>query len=251
MRSAAVTEAATKGRRAVTAAVAGNVLEWYDFAVYGYLAGLLAKRFFPASDELTGLLAAFAAFGVGFVVRPLGAILIGRLADRRGRKVALVLTIMLMTLGTVGIGLIPDQQAIGVLAPGLLVACRLLQGFSAGGEWGGATAFLVEWAPSHRRGLFGSFQQASVAAGLLLGSGVAALCSTLLAPEQMEAWGWRLPFLSVGCCCRWGCTCVATWRKRPRFATRNQCRPRPRRAGQQRRKRSGLPCYGRWPTISR
>jgi len=198
VRSAAVTEAATKGRRAVTAAVAGNVLEWYDFAVYGYLAGLLAKRFFPASDELTGLLAAFAAFGVGFVVRPLGAILIGRLADRRGRKVALVLTIMLMALGTVGIGLIPDQQAIGVLAPGLLVACRLLQGFSAGGEWGGATAFLVEWAPSHRRGLFGSFQQASVAAGLLLGSGVAALCSTLLAPEQMEAWGWRLPFLIGG-----------------------------------------------------
>ena len=192
------TETTAKGRRAVTAAVAGNVLEWYDFAVYGYLAGLLAKRFFPASDEATGLLAAFAAFGVGFVVRPLGGILIGRLADRKGRKAALVLTIVLMAVGTVGIGLIPDYHTIGVLAPALLVACRLLQGFSAGGEWGGATAFLVEWAPPHRRGLFGSFQQASVAAGLLLGSGIAALCSTLLSPEQMEAWGWRLPFLIGG-----------------------------------------------------
>jgi MHS family proline/betaine transporter-like MFS transporter len=175
--------------------VVGNVLEWYDFAVYGYLATIIARRFFPASDELTGLLSAFAAFGVGFVVRPLGGVLIGRLADCRGRKAALVLTIVLMALGTVGIGLIPDYHSIGVLAPALLVACRLLQGFSAGGEWGGATAFIVEWAPAQRRGFFGSFQQASVAAGFLLGSGSAALVSTLLSAEQMDAWGWRLPFL--------------------------------------------------------
>lgn len=187
----------TKGAsgRAIGAAVVGNVLEWYDFAVYGYLATIIARRFFPAGDELTSLLSAFAAFGVGFLVRPLGGILIGRLADRRGRKAALVLTIVLMAVGTVGIGLIPDYHSIGVLAPALLVACRLLQGFSAGGEWGGATAFIVEWAPAQRRGLFGSFQQASVAAGFLLGSGIAALASTLLAAEQMDAWGWRLPFL--------------------------------------------------------
>jgi MHS family proline/betaine transporter-like MFS transporter len=175
--------------------VVGNVLEWYDFAVYGYLATIIARRFFPASDESTGLLSAFAAFGVGFVVRPLGGVVIGRLADRRGRKAALVLTIVLMALGTVGIGLIPDYHSIGVLAPALLVGCRLLQGFSAGGEWGGATAFIVEWAPAQRRGFFGSFQQASVAAGFLLGSGSAALVSTLLSSEQMDAWGWRLPFL--------------------------------------------------------
>jgi len=181
--------------RAIAAAVVGNVLEWYDFAVYGYLATIIARRFFPASDELTGLLSAFAAFGVGFVVRPLGGVLIGRLADHRGRKAALVLTIVLMALGTVGIGLIPDYHSIGVLAPALLVACRLLQGFSAGGEWGGATAFIVEWAPAQRRGFFGSFQQASVAAGFLLGSGSAALVSTLLSSEQMDALGWRLPFL--------------------------------------------------------
>ena len=187
-----------KVRRAVTAAVAGNVLEWYDFAVYAFLAGVLAQRFFPSSDELSSLLSAFAAFGVGFVVRPLGGILIGRLADRHGRKRALVLTLLLMAVGTIGIGVLPDYHSIGAAAPALLVACRLLQGFSAGGEWGGATAFLVEWAPPQRRGLFGSFQQASVAAGLLLGSGIAAACSTLLSPEQLDAWGWRLPFLIGG-----------------------------------------------------
>jgi MHS family proline/betaine transporter-like MFS transporter len=189
------TQGRSAAQRAIAAAVVGNVLEWYDFAVYGYLATIIARRFFPAGDELTGLLSAFAAFGVGFVVRPLGGILIGRLADRRGRKAALVLTIVLMALGTAGIGLIPDYASIGILAPALLVTCRLLQGFSAGGEWGGATAFIVEWAPPRRRGFFGSFQQASVAAGFLLGSGVAALFSTLLPAEQMDAWGWRLPFL--------------------------------------------------------
>lgn len=188
----------TTGRRAVIAAVIGNVLEWYDFAVYAYLAGTIARRFFPSSDETSALLSAFAAFGVGFVVRPLGGILIGRLGDVKGRKTALILTIVLMAAGTVGIGLIPDYHAIGVLAPLLLVVCRLLQGFSAGGEWGGSTAFIVEWAPAQRRGFVGSFQQSSVAGGLLVGSAIAALCSTLLTVEQMDAWGWRVPFLLGG-----------------------------------------------------
>lgn len=187
-----------KGRQAVTAAVVGNLLEWYDFAVYGYLATVLAKKFFPAGDELTALLSTFAAFGVGFVVRPLGGIVIGRLGDVKGRKAALMLTIMLMAAGTVLIGLIPTYQSIGVLAPVLLVIARLMQGFSAGGEWGGSTAFIVEWAPENRRGFYGSFQQASVAGGLLLGSGIAALFSTILTPDQMEGWGWRIPFLLGG-----------------------------------------------------
>jgi MHS family proline/betaine transporter-like MFS transporter len=185
-------------RRALTAAVLGNLLEWYDFAVYGYLALTLASRFFPKGDEVSALLSTFAAFGVGFVVRPLGAIVIGRLGDVRGRKVALTLTIFLMAAGTVLIGLLPTYDSIGIWAPALLVLARLVQGFAAGGEWGGATAFIVEWAPERRRGLFGSFQQSSVAAGLLLGSSVTALLSTVLTVEQLETWGWRVPFLLGG-----------------------------------------------------
>ena len=183
---------------AVGAAVIGNVLEWYDFAIYAYLATIVATNFFPATDDLTALLSAFAVFGVGFVVRPLGGILIGRMGDVKGRKAALVLTVFMMAVGTVGIGLIPGYATIGVLAPILLVACRLVQGFAAGGEWGGSTAFIIEWAPQNRRGYFGSFQQASLAGGLLLGSGVAALFSTFLSPGHMEAWGWRIPFLLGG-----------------------------------------------------
>ena len=183
------------GRRAVAAAVVGNVLEWYDFAVYAYMAGVLAKTFFPTGDELTSLLSAFAAFGVGFVVRPLGGILIGRLGDVKGRKTALIVTVGLMAAGTVMIGLTPSYQTIGLAAPLLVFGARLIQGFSAGGEWGTSTAFIVEWAPSHRRGLFGSLQQCSVAGGLLLGSSVAAAVSTLFPPEAVESWAWRIPFL--------------------------------------------------------
>ena len=185
-------------RKAVTAAVMGNLLEWYDFAIYGYLATIVARNFFPKGDEMTALLATFATFGVGFVVRPLGGILIGRLGDVRGRKAALMLTIFMMAFGTVLIGLIPTYDSIGLWAPALLVAARLVQGFAAGGEWGGSTAFIVEWAPKSRRGLYGSFQQSSLAAGLLLGSGIAALFSTVLTPQDMESWGWRIPFLLGG-----------------------------------------------------
>lgn len=186
------------GRRAVGAAVMGNLLEWYDFAVYGYLATVIAKKFFAPGDELAALLSTFATFGVGFVVRPLGGIVIGRMGDVQGRKAALMLTIFLMAAGTVLIGLIPDYATIGAWAPALLVFARLLQGFAAGGEWGGSTAFIVEWAPQNQRGLYGSFQQSSLAAGLLLGSGIAALFSTVLTPEQLESWGWRVPFLLGG-----------------------------------------------------
>ncbi|MCO6415804.1 MFS transporter [Siccirubricoccus sp. KC 17139] len=184
--------------KAVGAAVIGNVLEWYDFSVYAYLATILARQFFPSENPTTALLTAFAAFGIGFVVRPLGGILIGRMGDTHGRKAALLLTIFMMAFGTVAIGLLPAYESIGVLAPVLLVACRLAQGFAAGGEWGGSTAFIVEWAPRNRRGFYGSFQQASVAGGLLLGSAAAAAFSSLLPTEAMESWGWRLPFLLGG-----------------------------------------------------
>lgn len=185
-------------RRAVTAAVVGNVLEWYDFAVYAYLATVIARQFFPAGDEVGALLSAFATFGVGFVLRPLGGIVIGRLADRRGRKAAMTLTIALMAVGTLMIGVAPTYANAGLLAPAMVVLARLLQGFSAGGEWGTATAFLVEWAPPGRRGFYGSLQQCSVAGGLLLGSAMAALVSTLLSSAELEAWGWRIPFLLGG-----------------------------------------------------
>ena len=187
-----------EARKAIAAAVLGNVLEWYDFAVYGFLATILATQIFPAEDDATALLTTFAAFGVGFVARPLGAVVIGRLGDVRGRKVALMTTIYLMAFGTVLIGVVPNFETIGVFAPLLVVIARLIQGFSAGGEWGGSTAFIIEWAGPKRRGVLGSLQQASVAGGLLLGSGIAALFSTLLAPEAMESWGWRIPFLLGG-----------------------------------------------------
>jgi MFS transporter, MHS family, proline/betaine transporter len=184
--------------RAVGAAVVGNVLEWYDFAVYAFVAGIIAKKFFPQTDEVTALLSTFLAYGLGFVARPLGGIIIGRLGDTHGRKTALLLTIFLMAAGTVLIGILPTYASIGILAPLALVVARLMQGFSAGGEWGGSTAYIVEWAPKGQRGWYGSFQQTSVVAGLLLGSGVAALLNTLLTPDQMNDWGWRIPFLLGG-----------------------------------------------------
>lgn len=184
-----------QARRAMIAASIGNVLEWYDFAVYGYVAAIIAKNFFSSSDPTSALLASFAVFGIGFIARPLGGIVIGRLADRKGRKPALLLTIALMAIGTLMIGLLPTYATIGVASTVLLVVARLMQGFAAGGEWGTATGFLVEWAPEGKRGFYGSAQQSTVMLGLLLGSGIAALCSTFLSVSALESWGWRLPFL--------------------------------------------------------
>jgi MHS family proline/betaine transporter-like MFS transporter len=185
-------------RRAVAAAVVGNVLEWYDFAVYGYLAGTIGRNFFPSDDPSAELLASFGVFGVGFLARPLGGIVIGRIGDVHGRRRALLLTLFLMAGGTVLMGVAPTYATVGILAPATIVVARLLQGFSAGGEWGGSTAFIVEWAPDGKRGWYGSFQQTSVGAGLLLGSALAATLSSALTPTSMQAWGWRVPFLLGG-----------------------------------------------------
>ncbi len=184
-----------RSRRAIAAAVIGNVFEWYDFVVYSYFATNIAKTLFPPTDEAAALLETFAAFGIGFIARPLGAIVIGWIGDKRGRKPALILTIAMMASGTALVGLIPSYASIGVLAPIVLVLARLMQGFSVGGEWGNSTAFMVEWAPEGRRGFYSSFQQCSLVAGLLLGSGIAALLNTVLATDTMQAWGWRVPFL--------------------------------------------------------
>ena len=196
--STSVDSAGMKCREAISAAVIGNVLEWYDFAVYGYLATVIAKNFFLTRDELSSLLAAFGVFGVGFLVRPLGGVIIGRMGDVKGRKSALLFTLFFMAVGTAGIGLLPSARSIGSWATVLLVLLRLVQGFSVGGEWAGSTAFIVEWAPQERRGFFGSFQQVATGGGLLLGSGIAAFLSTVLVPGQMENWGWRIPFLLGG-----------------------------------------------------
>jgi MFS transporter, MHS family, proline/betaine transporter len=182
-------------RKAVVAATIGNVLEWYDFGVYIFFAGTIAHNFFPREDPAAALLSSFAVFGVGFLMRPLGGIVIGRFGDTHGRRAALTLTILAMAFGTVMVGILPTYASIGVAAPALLVLARLIQGFSAGGEWGGSTAFMVEWAPAGRRGWYGSFQQASIALSLSLSSGTGALLTAILSPAALSAWGWRVPFL--------------------------------------------------------
>lgn len=206
---ARVSMPATRRRAAIVAGVIGNVLEWYDFAVYGYFVPIISQLFFPARTPLVSLLLTFSVFGVGFVMRPIGSVLFGQYGDRKGRKQALSLVIFLMALSTLAVGLLPTYDSAGVLAPLLLLIARLIQGLSGGGEWGGAAAYLVEFAPPHRRGFTGSWQQVSVGCGFLLGSFIAAVLSSALGPAQLLAWGWRIPFIlgvvvgAVGAFMRW------------------------------------------------
>jgi MHS family proline/betaine transporter-like MFS transporter len=171
------------------------MLEWYDFIVYAFFAVYIAQNFFPSDDPSVDLLKAFLAFGLGFIIRPLGAIVIGIYGDRAGRKAALVLTIMTMAVGTLLIAIAPTYTAIGIGAPLVLVAGRVLQGFSAGGEIGGAAAFLVEHAPPGKQGIFASWLQASMGMSNILGALVAFSITTLLPQDAVFAWGWRIPFV--------------------------------------------------------
>jgi|SRR5665213_4152715 len=180
--------------RAIVACSIGNFFELFDFVLYGFLAAIIGKLFFPAHDPMTSLLSSLAIYGVGFLMRPVGAVVIGAYGDRHGRKAALVLTIGIMAVSTLGVGLLPTYDTIGRFAPLLLLLCRLGQGFSTGGEWGGSAAFMVEYAPPHKRGLIGSWQQSSATAGVLAGSLTAAVLSTVLDAETMLSWGWRVPF---------------------------------------------------------
>src|SRR5215470_10874212 len=182
-------------RRAIISCAIGNFVELFDFLIFGLFAAQIAANFFPKTDALAGLLATFATYGVGFVMRPVGAIIIGAYGDRRGRKQALVLTVGLMATATALTGLVPSYASIGIAAPILLVLCRLVQGFSTGGEWGGAAAFLVEHAPTGKRGLIGSIHQVSVGLALIAGTLSAALLNSWLDKEAMVAWGWRIAFL--------------------------------------------------------
>lgn len=182
-------------RRAIVSSVIGNGLEWFDFGIYGMFAVIISRLFFPAGDSLTSLLMAMATFGLAFVVRPIGGVLIGLYADRVGRKAALTLIIMLMAAGTGMIGLTPSYATIGIAAPLLIILARMLQGLSAGGEFASATAMLFEFSPKHRRGFIGSFQMCSQAFAFALGGAVAYLLTVNLSPADLESWGWRVPFI--------------------------------------------------------
>ena len=185
-----------KQRNVLLAVSVGNMLEWYDFSVYGMLTPVIAKMMFPTDDPTASLLLSVGAFGVGFLTRPIGAVVFGVLTDRKGRKFGLLLTYALMGGATLAIGLIPPFSAIGVAAPLLVVLARLLQGIAAGGVVGGATAMLTEQAPPGRVGYFASWQAASQAGALLVGALVAAVVSASVSPTQLNAWGWRVPFFA-------------------------------------------------------
>lgn len=181
--------------RAVIAATVGNMLEWYDFTIYAAFAVPISKSFFPADSEVVSLLLGFVTFGLGFVARPFGAAFLGGYADRRGRRDALSLTILLMALGTGIIALCPGYDRIGIAAPLIILLARLIQGFSAGGEIGGAVSTLVEHAPPARRGLFASFQQMSQGGSTMLSGLVAMTIALVLPAEAVAEWGWRLAFV--------------------------------------------------------
>jgi MFS transporter, MHS family, proline/betaine transporter len=182
-------------RRTLMTGAIGNVLEWYDFALYGYFAPVFAAMFFPSDQPSVSLLSAFGVFAVGFLARPLGALLFGYIGDTVGRREALVWSIILMAIPTVIVGLLPTYATIGIAAPLALTLCRFLQGLSVGGEFTGSVTFLVEHAAPSQRGYIGSWAGFSAQVGALLGSGVGALVASNLTAESLHQWGWRIPFL--------------------------------------------------------
>ncbi|MBK1787409.1 MFS transporter [Prauserella cavernicola] len=195
MSTQALPERDRVARRASLAAAVGTAIEYYDFAIYGYLAVVLAPLFFPGQDGLVGLLGTLGVVASGFLARPLGGLFFGRLGDRHGRKTVLLATVLVMGVATTLTGLLPTYASIGVSAPILLTLLRILQGFSAGGEIGGATSLSTESAPSRRRGLFGSATSVGISLGLAGAAATVGTLSSLLTAEQMSAWGWRVPFL--------------------------------------------------------
>ena len=185
-------------RRAVKAAALGNAMEWFDFGVYSYIAVTLGKVFFPSGNPTAQLLSTFGAFAAAFLVRPLGGMVFGPLGDRVGRQKVLALTMIMMAAGTFAIGLIPSYATIGVGAPILLLVARLVQGFSTGGEYAGASTFIAEYAPDKRRGFLGSWLEFGTLAGYIGGAGLVTIMTALLSTDDLTSWGWRIPFLIAG-----------------------------------------------------
>lgn len=185
-------------KRAVAAAAIGNATEWYDFGIFSYLTVVLASVFYPESGM--AVVATFATFSVAFLARPLGGMVFGPLGDRIGRQKVLALTMLLMAAGTLGIGLLPSYAVIGIWAPILLVGCRLVQGFSTGGEYAGAATFVAEYAPDRRRGFLGSFLELGTLSGYVAGAGLATALTVGLGENSpaLHSWGWRIPFLIAG-----------------------------------------------------
>ncbi|GJH18369.1 glycine betaine/L-proline transporter ProP [Caballeronia novacaledonica] len=185
-------------KRAVGAMALGNAMEWFDFGVYSYIAVVLGKVFFPSSSPSAQLIATFGTFAAAFLVRPIGGMVFGPLGDRIGRQRVLAMTMIMMAAGTFCIGLIPSYHSIGILAPVLLLVARLVQGFSTGGEYGGAATFIAEFSTDARRGFYGSFLEVGTLAGYILGAGTVALLTATLSHDALLSWGWRVPFMIAG-----------------------------------------------------
>jgi MHS family proline/betaine transporter-like MFS transporter len=183
---------------ALAAGTVGNVLEWYDFGLYGYFAPVIGSLFFPSSNPIASLIGSYAGFAVGFVVRPIGGVVLGHLGDRIGRKAVLVISVVLMGSATTALGLLPTYHQIGMWAPVLLLVVRVFQGFSVGGEFTGSVSYLVETAPHHRRGLAGSFANVGSTTGFLLAAGLAALTTNFSSHAELYSWSWRVPFVMGG-----------------------------------------------------
>jgi len=186
----------TSQRRLAIAGMAGNILEWYDFSIYGFFAYAIGQNFFPSHSAATSLIDAFGVFAAGFLMRPVGALIFGHIGDHYGRQKALTLSVVAMAVPTVLIGLLPTYRQIGVTAAVLLVVLRLVQGLSVGGEYTTSVVFMIEGSLTRRRGLMGAFGAAAAFIGVMLGSGVGAMVAATMSPKALAAWGWRLPFLA-------------------------------------------------------
>jgi len=195
MRTAASRKIPKSSWKAAIAASLGNVIEWMDWAIYGIMAPYIAAKFFPSGDATVSLLQTYGVFAIGYLVRPIGAIVLGPYADKHGRNKALALSIFLVGGATGCIGVMPGYEQIGVLAPILIVVLRLIQGFSLGGEWGVAEAFIYEIAPTARKGFVCSFRPLGTGLGFFIGSALVTLITTVLPKSSMDVWGWRIPFL--------------------------------------------------------